>query len=202
MSNKLVVGITGNTGAGKSTVSGLFREYGYKILDADKISKEVIDSNQDCINSIAEFFGLDILNSDGSINRKKLSFKAFESESTLFHLGEITHGYILKRLEDIILSVNLVNIVIDAAALIQSGAVNLCDFVITVETPRLIRLERIIKRDGLSYYEAIKRINAQPEERFYRNKSDYILYGNKDIHILKNDIRNLCQDFGGAECQK
>lgn len=166
---------------------------GYKILDADSIAKEVIEMNSVCVEELRNEFGVDIINNDNTINRRVLSEKAFSSKEELNKLNKITHPYITKQLENMILKMKLSgeNVVVDAALLFESGINKMCDFNVAVLTPKKIRLLRIISRDKISREQAVKRINLQHKDRFYKANCDYVLDGSKKVLSIYDDVNKI-----------
>lgn len=182
----MIIGLTGQTGAGKSTVSEILKKYGCYHIDADKVAHEVIDSDENVKNSLAKKFGEDIINKDGTVNRALLASRAFaDSESTLC-LNEITHPAVNRKIQSIIAKQNeygVKAVIIDAIALFESGEAKLCDFTVAVTAPRDIRLERIISRDNISLSRAEERINAQKGEEFFSVNADYIINNYEPYNI-------------------
>lgn len=188
-----IIGLTGQTGAGKSTVCHELQKIGYFHIDADKVARELTEKNSPVIPLLCDAFGNDILLPDGSVNRKTLAAKAFsDSESTL-RLNSITHPAITQKIRNIIKdnqSGNYKGFLIDAIALFESGENKLCDFTISVVAPTEIRLKRIIKRDNISEEEALLRINAQKDEKFYRESADFVIE-NYPPYNLNEEIRKI-----------
>ena len=182
----MIIGLTGQTGAGKSTVSEILKKYGCYHIDADKVAHEVIDCDENVKNSLAKKFGEDIINKDGTVNRALLAGRAFaDSESTLC-LNEITHPAVNRKIQSIIAKQNeygVKAVIIDAIALFESGEAKLCDFTVAVIAPKEIRLERIISRDNISVSRAEERINAQKDEEFFSVNADYIINNYEPYNI-------------------
>lgn len=182
----MIIGLTGQTGAGKSTVSEILKKYGCYHIDADKVAHEVIDSDENVKNSLAEKFGEDIINTDGTVNRALLAGRAFaDSESTLC-LNDITHPAVNRKIQSIIAKQNeygVKAVIIDAIALFESGEAKLCDFTVAVIAPKDIRRERIISRDNISLSRAEERINAQKDEKFFSVNADYIINNYEPYNI-------------------
>ncbi len=172
-----VIGITGQTGAGKSTVCEEFEKLGYYHIDADLVAKEVIDSNEEVKKALALQFGEDVLLPDGKIDRKKLAEKAFKSKSTAEKLSEITHPAVIDEIKSIISKKKKENscegVLVDAIGLFESKAAELCDFTVCVTAPEEIRLQRIVNRDKISVSAALSRIKAQKDEAFFVSKADF-----------------------------
>ncbi len=183
-----IIGLTGLTGAGKSTVAQKLMAYGCYHIDADKVAREVINNNENVKNKLKERFGKDVINADGTTNRPLLASRAFASEENTNDLNEITHPAVTEEIQSIIKDMEEVGyrgIIIDAIALFESGEDKLCDFTVAVIAPRDIRLERIIKRDNISEEKALERINAQKDESYFTKQADFVLwnYPPYDINV-------------------
>lgn len=188
-----VIGLTGQTGAGKSTVSEFAGEMGYEIINADKEARKVLEKGSECLKILAEVFGCDIIKEDGTCDRKILAQKAFASRENTDLLNKITHPRIIERIGEYILAVSEKTeiILFDAPQLFESGGDKLCDKVIAITAPREIRLKRIKERDGISESEALLRINAQYGEEYYTSRADFIIDGSKSIDEVKQEFQNI-----------
>lgn len=187
MRNYKIVGLTGPTGSGKSAVAQFFEENGYKIIDADKIAREVTSKGTPCLKTLAAVFGKEILNEDESLNRKSLADIAFSSKKNTQLLNDITHPFVylkvLKIANEYIAQGNT-NIIYDAPLLFESNGELLCDYVISVLCPKELRVKRIMERDNISSEQANLRINAQHSDDFYKNKSDFCIDNNSNLENL------------------
>lgn len=174
----LIVGLTGQTGAGKSTVAAKLCEKGLYIIDGDIAAREIMAPGSPVLKMLAAEFGDDILNQDGSLNRKLLASRAFTNRENTLKLNGITHpvitGHVVQKIKEAEKRGERAA-VIDAAALLESGIAPLCDMIAVVTAPEEVRLSRIMQRDGLSRSEALKRISAQLGENWYRSHADVVL---------------------------
>ncbi len=187
------IGLTGQTGAGKSTVSEFAKKMGYKVIDADKVAREVMKSGSECVKRLAEVFGSDIIKDDGSLNRKLLAQRAFSSKENTTVLNSITHPAIIARVReyiDIYAKENDV-ILFDAPQLFESGGDRICDSIIAVTAPVDVRLQRILFRDGISEKEALMRINAQFGEDFFRANCDHIIDGSRSLEDVERQFEEI-----------
>jgi dephospho-CoA kinase len=188
---KKLVALTGKTGAGKSTVSEYLSRKGAYIIDGDIVAREVLAVDETLISKLCETFG-DILNEDGSLNRKKLAAEAFSSAENTCKLNSIMHpainSVINERAEKAFGAYDVV--VVDAAAIIESGFADKCDNVVVVHAPYDVRKERIIKRDDLSEKDALIRLNGQKDDSFYLEKADFVV-NNYDPYVLKDELERL-----------
>lgn len=188
-----IIGLTGLTGAGKSTVAQKLMAYGCYHIDADRVARDVINNNEAVKNKLKERFGCDVVNDDGTTNRPVLASRAFADEQSTIDLNSITHPAVTEEIKSIIKDMEKVGyrgIIIDAIALFESGEDKLCDFTVAVVAPEDIRLERIIKRDGITKEKALERINAQKDESFFTSKADFVLW-NYPPYDLNTEIRPI-----------
>lgn len=174
----LVLGLTGKTGAGKSTVSALLKEKGCFVIDADKVASEILEKGSPVIEKLTQAFGEDIVKYNGEIDKKLLAMRAFASREETEKLNAITHPeirrIILERIEDAKIEEYEV-CVIDAAALLESEVRSDCEKIAVVFAPADVRLKRIIERDNLSVTEAKRRMDAQMSDEFYLENADIII---------------------------
>lgn len=183
-----IIGLTGLTGAGKSTVAQKLMAYGCYHIEADKVARDVINNNETVKNKLKMRFGDDVINADGTTNRPVLAARAFADQESTNDLNAITHPAVTEEIKSIIKDMQEVGysgIIIDAIALFESGEDALCDFTVAVIAPKEIRLERIMKRDNITEEKALERINAQKDESFFTSKADFILwnYPPYDINV-------------------
>ena len=189
----MIIGLTGPTGAGKSTVASLFRARGLYIADADLAARKVMQPGSPVLADVANAFGADVLLPDGSLDRRTLALRAFASEEGVQTLNRLTHPAIDRLLfSDIALHADAPAAVIDAAALIESGIFEKCDLVAVVLAPLEMRLSRIMARDGLSRADAMLRIGAQKDDAFYTSHADVTLW-NDGAHDLQTQIDQLME---------
>lgn len=193
-----IIGLTGLTGAGKSTVAQKLMAYGCYHIDADKVAREVINNNENVKNKLKERFGDDVINADGTTNRPVLASRAFASEDNTNALNEITHPAVTEEIQSIIKDMEDVGyrgVIIDAIALFESGEDKLCDFTVAVVAPEDIRLERIMKRDNITEEKALERINAQKDEKFFTEKADFVLW-NYPPYDINVEIKPIVLQLG------
>ena len=188
-----IIGLTGLTGAGKSTVAQKLMAYGCYHIDADKVAREVINNNEYVKNKLKERFGDDVINADGTTNRPILASRAFADTDSTSALNDITHPAVTEEIKSIIKDMEEIGyrgVIIDAIALFESGEDKLCDFTVAVIAPKDIRLERIMKRDNITEEKALERINAQKDEKFFTEKADFVLW-NYPPYDLNVEIRPI-----------
>ena len=190
----LVTGLTGKTGAGKSTVASYLKEKGCFVIDGDLVAREIVMPSSPALKELAEAFGKDIILEDGSLDRKALAQKAFSSADGTALLNRITHPHIKARFEELLAKASKEGFavaVIDAAALLESDCKDLCEKIIVVHADEQIRLERILSRDRITYEQAMTRINGQKDDNYYLRQADIIIFNNADNEALFNEINKL-----------
>ncbi len=168
----MILGITGGTGCGKTTLLNLIREKDGLVLDCDAIYHELLKSDTAMLAAIDARFPGVIEN--GELNRKKLGSIVFSDKNALLDLNKITHAAVkqevLRRLEA---APNLA--AIDAIGLFEGGLAQLCDVTVAVTAPVEDRVKRLMARDNISEEYARSRINAQHNADWFREKCSYIL---------------------------
>ena len=186
-----IVGLTGSTGSGKSTVANMLIQKGCAVVDADALSREITEKDSPCLK--AEFGG-DILNADGTLNRKKLAEKAFVSLETVELLNSLTHPFIymlaIKRIKEYA-DKGYKIIIFDAPVLFESSGDVLCDITVSVISSTENRISRIMSRDNITKAQAMQRINVQKQDEYYISQSDIIIENNGDIRQTEERVNEI-----------
>ncbi len=193
-------GITGRSGAGKSTVARLFEPYGVVHVDADKVAHRIYEPGTPCAAELAAHFGEQILNEDGSINRKILGGIVFSDAQKLAELSRITHRYVRLAIEEIEREEQAKGtkaLLVDAIALLESGLEG--EAVIAVAAPYDLLLHRIMERDGLEEQQARQRLNAQKEESYFLSNADYVVINDSDQEALQKRVHEIAQELALCE---
>ena len=189
-----VIGLCGQSGAGKGLVCTFFSDLNIKCIDTDRIYHDIISSDSACTNELVSFFGPSIHANPG-INRKELAKVAFTSSEYLKKLNEITHKHILNdvRLKiDVIKSEGIYDgIIIDAPLLFESGFDAECDATIAVICDEENKLSRIMARDGITRDMALKRISSQLSDSSLADKCTYVINNNSSSEELKDRVYKL-----------
>ncbi len=180
----MIIGLTGGIGSGKSTVAAILQQNGYQIIDADAISREVTAAGAPALQELAAEFGEDILQSDGSLNRKLLAERAFSSPEKTDLLNRI----ITNKVIELSKSRFTEKCVYDAPTLLENGLEHLVDLVMVVTADREKRIRRVMERDGRTPYEIEKIISSQmPEEEKIR-RADVVIYNNGSLEELIKSV--------------
>ncbi len=191
-----IIGLIGGSGCGKSSVASFLTEMGLSHIDCDQIAREVVEPGMPCLAELVEHFGRDILQDDGSLNRKELAIRAFANKEQTQELNRITHKYILARTDQRIEeAMSEIGVVVDAAALAESGYLDKCDCVIAVLAPMCKRLKRIMKRDNIGFLAARRRLKAQKPDSYYQAHADYLIINHADRDHLRQQTRAVYQQI-------
>ncbi len=206
MNKTMIVGLTGQTGAGKSTVSKILAKNEVMIIDADEVARFVTKENKDCLVDLALAFGIVILNEDGSLNRRRLGKIVFGDAVQLNRLNSIIFPYITREIQhriEIYRKEEYPLILLDAPTLFEAGVDRYCDLVVSVICPKEERLKRIMERDNLSVQDAENRINSQYDDKFYTDRSWHVIVndttksdlGEKTYNMLKRLAHYYSEKF-------
>lgn len=183
-SGTMVVGLTGQSGAGKSSLSRMFAARGVEVIDADRVARDAIEQSANCLMDLVLEFSTEVIHPDASLNRARLAELCFGDKNKLKRLNDITFPYIIEaivhKLEDA-KARRLPMVVLDAPTLFESGLNRRCNRIIAVIADRDTRIERVIARDQISREDAELRINAQNPDDFYTGRSQEVLHNDADF---------------------
>src|SRR5690349_10212009 len=175
----LRVGLTGSIGVGKSFVASVFVGLGCHVLDADLTAREVVMPGTAGLKAVAESFGEEILNPDGTLDRKRLGALVFADENERQRLNQLLHPFIIARQDEILREWEAEDPdgigIVDAALMIESGGYKRFDKLIVVHCRPEVQLERLMLRNGLAHDEAQRRIAAQMPQEEKQKFADYLI---------------------------
>ena len=188
-----VIGITGPTGAGKTTVLNVLKELGGCILDADAVYHEILDSDFTLRYLLEERFG-PLTREDGAIDRKKLGAIVFHDPAALAELNRIAHGRVVVAISERLGQAQNLGVqiaAIDAIALFESGAAELCRTTVAVTARSEVRVRRIMAREGISEEYARARVAAQKPDQWFEERCDHVLRNDGGREDLEKKARTL-----------
>lgn len=188
-----LIGVTGSSGAGKTTICAILEEkYSAHIIDADKVAKRLTKKGTMYLNSIVEYFGIDILDNFGELKRKKLASIIYDDEEKRNALNNFTFTYVVKEIKE---NINQLKdkelIVIDAPLLYESNLDKICDIVIGVLAKEEDKIDRICKRDNISEEIAKKRLAIQLNDEQIKDRADYVITNNGNLKELEKEIKKI-----------
>ncbi len=201
----MTLGITGRSGCGKSTVTAVFARHGVPLADADQISRDILLPDSPLLPKLAGQFGSDILNSDGTLNRRLLADRAFATREGKNLLDSITHPEIIARIraakkkaeED-----GAELFLLDGAVIVGTAADAECDRLLVVIAPVETSVARIAARDQITPEMAERRLSVQTPETVLTEKADYILRNDADIDTLTARTEALYRELCSYSKQK
>ena len=192
----MIIGITGGSGCGKTTLLSEIQKLGGLVLDCDAIYHQLLATDKAMLAAIEARFPGVVEN--GQLNRKKLGGIVFADENALLDLNRITHGAVkqevLRRLET---APRLA--AIDAIGLFEGGLAELCDVTVAVTAPLEQRVQRLMARDGISEEYARNRIASQHPDSWYRERCHHILENNRDLDAFATKCLAFLESLGIME---
>jgi len=188
---RIILGITGGFGTGKSTVAGLLKTFGAELIDADKIAHVVIKPKTSAYRKIIKVFGPCILDKNKLIDRKRLSAIVFDKKGFLIKLNSIVHPAVAKAIKQRIKHSVKDVIVLDVPLLFEARLENLVDKIIVVKASVSKQIARLSGRTRLSEEEIKKRINSQLPLSVKVRKADFVIDNNGSIEKTKKQLEQL-----------
>lgn len=206
-----LIGLTGGIGAGKSTVTDYLIDRGFHVLDADKISREIVLPGSDMLLQLAELFGNGILQEDGGLNRKKLGSIVFSDPEKKEQLDRLMHTKILEVIHERVFQIREESchdaeaiisperamrnkvIFIDAPLLFETGLDKSVEEIWVIDAEDEIRIRRVMERDGLNRDEIIKIMNYQMDRTEKNRRADVLLDNSGEKEALYRQLNLLIQ---------
>lgn len=206
MKDLFIVGITGRSGSGKSSVREYYASLGYPVADGDAVSRQVTSPGSPCLAELAAAFGSAILAEDGGLLRSKLGEIAFASPENTVRLNQITHPYITAAFLDMARQAKEDGARLffaDGAAIVGEDFEKHCDRIILVVAQQRLSVSRVILRDGISKVSAGRRLAAQLPEEQLRQVASYVIENNGGLaalyHKADTVLAALLKEVGTAE---
>jgi len=189
-----IIGLTGCPGAGKSVVANIIKNMGAVIISGDEIGKEIVDNNPKILQSLIDIFGMDIVNEEGNLQRRKLGKLVFSSSSAMKKLNGVVHPVLLLELKKRIDNHRSTNpdkaLIIDAALIYEWGIADWFDKIITVFADYWLRIKRLTAA-GLSEKEAHDRTDSQLDQNEKIRRADYTIENNALLKDLEFKVQKL-----------
>ena len=186
----MLIGLTGGIGSGKSTVAKRLVNLGATEIDADLLAREVVEPGTTGLTQVAERFGQDLIQSDGTLNRAALAQRAFASEVDRKDLEGILHPLIQQLSRERIANAKGI-VVYTIPLLVESQSKLPFDRVITVSAPESVRVQRLVESRGMTEEEAISRIKAQATDQEREAIADYVIDSDCSMEELMNRVDSV-----------
>lgn len=191
-----IIGITGSSGSGKSTVCEILKEkYNVKIIDADKIAKELLKVGTEYYKDVVSKFGTEITNNVGEIDRKKLANLIYNDDTKRKMLNNSTFYYVVEEIKTRVKETNNIDIIIDAPLLFESKLDNICNLTIGVISKESVQIDRIVKRDSITKEQACRRLKAQQTNEFYISKCTEIISNDNEYIETEKQIEQIAKKY-------
>ena len=195
-----IIGLTGGIVSGKTSVAIKFRELGAKIIDADKIAREIVQPGEAAWKKIVHYFGHAVLLDNNQINRAKLAKIVFNNPQAMAELNKITHPIIIDHIKIKIAELKRNNMnktvcIVDAPLIYETGIERLMDKIIVVYISKSEQINRLIKRDKMTREEAVKKIESQISIEKKREWADYIIDNQSSFEETEQQIKKIWHDI-------
>ena len=202
----LIVGLTGGVASGKTAVSEVLREEGAYIIDADQIARELVQPHGPAWNELVRTFGKEILQGDGSINRKKLADRVFEDPSQRRHLDQILHPLITEEMDRRTREIGEKNpeaiVVIDAPLLIEVGYHRRVDKLMVVVSTRTEQIERLKARDGINSEQALRILSSQMPVEEKVKLADFVIRNEGSLEEVREKAKKVFRELRKIALQR
>ncbi len=179
----LKIGLTGGIGSGKSTVARIFQVLGIPVYNADDVAKKLMVENNELKNAIIKAFGKRSYK-NGNMDREYIASLVFNNKEQLELLNSLVHPVTIRDAKDWFQKQNAMYAIKEAALIFESGANNDLDYVIGVQSPLKLRIQRTMDRDHISKAEIKARIDKQMKEEEKLNRCDFILVNNEQVMLI------------------
>jgi len=179
-----IIGLTGGIGSGKTTVAGIFQSLGIAVFNADNEALALYSEDASLLREVAEMFGKEVLNSDGTLNRRMLASIVFGDEVALNKLNTLVHPRVANRFIQWKNQQRSSIVLRESAILFESGSYSDCDAVIVVSAPEKLRVERVMKRSALTKEEVEARMARQWPQSELQAQADWIIVNDDSELVL------------------
>lgn len=186
--DKILVGVTGGIGSGKSEVCRILAKQGCKVIFADLMAKDLYKTNKPLARKVVKAFGKGILNYQGVISLTKLREVVFANKKNFRKINEIVHPIVIKSLMEHIKKLKQRVIFIESALVFDTTFYKYLDYNIMVYSNKKNRLQRIMMRDGANRKEIEKIMKFQIDEKIKIEKSDFVIVNNKTLEELTKEV--------------
>jgi dephospho-CoA kinase len=188
---KLILGVTGSFGSGKTTVARILGSFGAGVIDADRLAHRILKHRPKVYRQIIETFGKGILRKDKSIDRRKLARAVFDKKNLLQRLNNIIHPEVISIIKGKIKTLRSKFIVLDAPLLIEAGLRAGVDKLIVVTTSKKKQIQRIQEKSSLSKADILKRIKCQIPLRAKARLADFVIDNSGTLGNTRRQVKEI-----------
>jgi dephospho-CoA kinase len=190
----LKIGLTGNIGGGKTTVSKIFEVLGIPVFYADNAAKKVMTEDPILIDALKKTFGAESYFDDGSLNRKHIASIVFNDEAQLAKLNALVHPAVFRAFDNWVAKQHAPYVIKEAALLFESTSYKMCDYSVMVTAPLELRITRVMQRDGFTRAEVESRNARQFSEEKKIQLANYVIR-NDDTELVIPQVLELHRQF-------
>lgn len=190
-----VVGLTGGIGSGKSTVADYFAALGVPTISSDQLARDVVKPETQALEDIVQYFGAEVINPDGTLNRSALREAIFHNETDRIWLETLLHPLIAKERDTQIASTDFPYVVVEIPLLLEKNLGGGVDRILVVDTPESLQKSRVVGRDQVSResVEAVMQKQVSAAER--RAGADDIIDNSGDLESLRSQVQSLHEKY-------
>ncbi len=192
---RLVVGVTGGIGSGKSAVTERFEDLGIEVVDADLAARVIVEPGREALERIAEHFGEDILLADGSLDRAALRRVVFAEEEERRWLEQLTHPLIGQEILDQLHAASSPYVILSSPLLLETSQGELADMVVVVDVPEEVQLERTMSRDNNDEAQVRRIMAAQLPREKRLERADIVIDNSRSLSELDGVVSELHKEF-------
>jgi len=199
-----IIGLTGNIASGKSTVADMLAKKGATIIDADELSRDAVTPGSPALESIVARWGPSVLSADGTLDRAALRKTVFNNRSELDALNEIVHPEVMRLRASEVEAARMRGdrvIVAVIPLLFERHLADEFDFIVLVDAPRDVRLERIVRDRGLEEAEAMDMIASQMPAELKRARANWVIENSGSMEDLASEVDRLWEEIAGDKAE-
>lgn len=191
---ELVLGITGGVGAGKSRILEILKqEYGARIIQADQVAAALEEPGEPGLLALTELFGTEILDRDGSLDRKAFARRIFTDEKALDMVNQVIHPMTWKKIQEM-LEQEPCPVTAVEAALFNEESRSLCRHLVFIDTSEENRILRLMEGRGYSREKCLDIMKNQPDRAYFLQLSDYVIDNNGSLEAVRSQVRRMMEE--------
>ncbi len=189
------IGLTGGIGSGKSTVAEMFATLGAVVIDADAISRELVEPGQPALHALVDEFGEGIIAPDGSLRRSELANIAFQDRTATERLNAIMHPLIRVESERRLAAAASSGVVLyDMPLLLETDQAQLVDVVVVVDVPEALQVKRAVGR-GLDEEDVRRRMGVQVSRSLRVTEADFVIDNSGSLRATERQVRGIWDEL-------